>query len=278
LGKIRLDILLHQQGAASSREKARGLILAGQVMVQGRIIDKPGTLVSSSEEIEVRGRTHNYVSRGGVKMEKAARDFAVDFQNKTVMDIGASTGGYTDYALQNGAAIVYAVDVGYGQLDWKLRNDARVVNLERTNIRYLDLSLIPELIDIVMIDVSFISTVKVFPVVRQVVKENGLVVCLVKPQFEAGRELVGKKGVVKDRRVHAQVLEKCIREAEKQGLYCADITFSPITGPQGNIEFFILLKTTPCKGREIETYIANTVAAAHNTLGGKSRDEDPAAE
>ena len=197
MAKSRIDTLLVEKGMAPSREKARGLILAGQVMVKGKIIDKPGTLVSGSEDIEIQGRAHAYVSRGGLKIEKAAQVFAVDFRDRIVMDVGASTGGYTDYALQNGAVKVYAIDVGYGQLDWKLRNDARVVNLERTNIRYLDLSLIHEPVDIVMIDVSFISTARVFPIVKQVIKKNGQVICLVKPQFEAGRHLVGKKGVVK---------------------------------------------------------------------------------
>ncbi len=276
--KSRIDILLVEKGMAPSREKARGLILAGQVLVKGKIVDKPGTIISSSEEIQIKGRAMAYVSRGGLKMEKAARAFKIDFKDKIVMDIGASTGGYTDYALQNQAARVYAIDVGYGQLDWKLRNDPRVVNLERTNIRYLDISLILEPVDIVMIDVSFISTARVFPVVSQVLSDCGQVICLVKPQFEAGRDLVGKKGVVRDPGVHIQVLSKCIEEAKRQNLRCMDLTYSPITGPQGNIEFFILLEPKAIEDLDLECRIKETVAEAHTKLGRKHPHENPAIE
>jgi hemolysin TlyA family protein len=196
LEKNRLDMLLVEQGLAPSREKARGMILAGQVRVNGRVLDKPGTSVAVDSIIELAGKTCPYVSRGGLKIEKAGEVFGVDFKGRVVLDVGASTGGYTDYALQKGAARVYAVDVGYGQLDWKLRNDPRVVNLERTNIRYLER--LDEPVDIVSIDVSFISTSKVFPAIRPMLKDNGLVISLIKPQFEAGRNQVGKKGVVRD--------------------------------------------------------------------------------
>lgn len=265
--KNRLDILVVEQGLAPSREKARGMILAGQIRVNGRILDKPGTPVASDSIIELEGKTCPYVSRGGLKIEKAGEVFGVDFANRVVLDVGASTGGYTDYALQKGASRVYAVDVGYGQLDWKLRNDPRVVTLERTNIRYLDS--LDELVDIVSIDVSFISTAKVFPVIRNMINENGLVISLIKPQFEAGRQQVGKKGVVRDPKVHINVLLNCIDSARKAGLYCRDLCYSPITGPQGNIEYFLLLSPLPAEERDVSGKVCDIVQEAHLQLGRK---------
>lgn len=243
------------------------MILAGQIRVNGRIFDKPGTPVPTDSIIEVEGKTCPYVSRGGLKIEKAGKVFDVDFSGRVVLDVGASTGGYTDYALQNGASRVYAVDVGYGQLDWKLRNDPRVVNLERTNIRYLEG--LEELVDIVSIDVSFISTSKVFPVIRKMVKESGLVISLIKPQFEAGRQQVGKKGVVRDHRVHIDVLLDCIESARKAGLYCQDICYSPITGPQGNIEYFLLLSPRVTGEGNMSGNVRDIVQEAHLQLGRK---------
>jgi len=267
LEKNRLDMLLVEQGLAPSREKARGMILAGQVRVNGRVLDKPGTSVAVDSIIELAGKTCPYVSRGGLKIEKAGEIFGVDFKGRVVLDVGASTGGYTDYALQKGAARVYAVDVGYGQLDWKLRNDPRVVNLERTNIRYLER--LDEPVDIVSIDVSFISTSKVFPAIRPMLKDNGLVISLIKPQFEAGRNQVGKKGVVRDPRVHREVLANCIESAKNAGLYCRDLCFSPITGPQGNIEYFLLLSPLPEEERDVSSQVCDVVQEAHLQLGRK---------
>lgn len=254
---------------ASSREKARGLILAGEVMVNGRVEDKPGCGIADDAEIIIRENKCPYVSRGGIKLEKAARIFAVEFQDRVVLDVGASTGGYTDYALQHGARRVYALDVGYGQLDWKLRQDPRVRTLERTNIRYFQPDQIDEPVDIATIDVSFISLNKVFPAVKNLLKPEGLIICLVKPQFEAGRHRVGKKGVVRDAEVHYEVLMRCINDAEREDLFCHNLTYSPITGPQGNIEFFILLDRKAPGLAEREDRISETVAESHLMLRRK---------
>lgn len=239
--KLRLDVLLMEKGLFPSREKAKSSIMAGLVKVNGHIIDKVGTEVPVDSPIEIIGPAIPYVSRGGLKLEKAVKEFGLDFTGKVVVDIGASTGGFTDCALQNGAVKVYAVDVGYGQLDWKLRQDWRVVNLERSNIRYLDTGLITERPDFVTVDVSFISLEKVLPKITEILPDNGLVVALIKPQFEAGREKVGKKGVVRDKSVHIEVLHKIINIAETTGFFVAGLTFSPIKGPEGNIEYLLYL-------------------------------------
>jgi 23S rRNA (cytidine1920-2'-O)/16S rRNA (cytidine1409-2'-O)-methyltransferase len=242
LAKVRLDTMVHQQGLAPSREKARAMILAGQIKVNDQIISKPGTAVDEKAVIESIVSGCSYVSRGGKKLEKALDVFDIQVTDLVVMDVGASTGGYTDCVLQRGARRVYAVDVGYGQLDWKLRNDPRVINMERTNIRYLPVAEFPEPVDLVTIDVSFISVKYVFPVIKSLLINDGAVVCLVKPQFEAGRNKVGRKGVVRDKDTHQEVLLNSIEHAAQEGLNCVDLTYSPITGPQGNIEFFLYLR------------------------------------
>ncbi|MCD7918393.1 MAG: TlyA family RNA methyltransferase [Clostridiales bacterium] len=224
-------------GLAESRQKAQAIIMSGQVFVDGRRLDKCGAPVAEDAAIEVRGKTLPYVSRGGLKLEKAIKTFPIDLYGVTAMDCGASTGGFTDCMLQNGAAKVYAVDVGYGQLDWKLRNDSRVVNLERTNARYLTRAEIPEPLEFVSVDVSFISLGLILPALRPLLAEEAQMVCLVKPQFEAGWEKVGKKGVVRDPKVHVEVLEQFLRHAEQSSLTVKGLTFSPVRGPEGNIEY-----------------------------------------
>ncbi|MCD7918566.1 MAG: TlyA family RNA methyltransferase [Clostridiales bacterium] len=224
-------------GLAESRQKAQAIIMSGQVFVDGKRLDKCGAPVAEEAAIEVHGKTLPYVSRGGLKLEKAMKTFPIDLHGVTAMDCGASTGGFTDCMLQNGAAKVYAVDVGYGQLDWKLRNDSRVVNLERTNARYLTREDIPEPLEFVSVDVSFISLGLILPALRPLLAENAQMVCLVKPQFEAGREKVGKKGVVRDPKVHIEVLEQFLRHAAQSDLTVKGLTFSPVKGPEGNIEY-----------------------------------------
>ncbi len=234
--KKRIDVLLFERGLAPSREKARTLIMAGSVYVNNQKFDKPGDTVSDDAEIEVRGSMLKYVSRGGLKLEKAMQLFPIDLNGKICMDIGASTGGFTDCMLQNGAQKVYSVDVGYGQLAWQLRQDPRVVNLERTNARYLTREQVPEEIDFFSVDVSFISLRIILPAVRPLLRDGGQAVCLIKPQFEAGREKVGKKGVVRDRAVHEEVVETICRFALENGYSVLGLTFSPVKGPEGNIE------------------------------------------
>ncbi|HQA08281.1 MAG TPA: TlyA family RNA methyltransferase [Syntrophomonadaceae bacterium] len=267
--KIRLDTLVYRQGLAPSREKARAMVLAGQIRVNDHIIDKPGTAVDESAVIEVTAPGCPYVSRGGLKLEKALDLFGVQVQDLVVLDVGASTGGFTDCVLQRGTRRVYAVDVGYGQLDWKLRNDPRVVNIERTNIRYLPDGKIPELVDLVTVDVSFISTSFVFPVIKALLKHEGAVICLIKPQFEAGRDKVGRKGVVRDKSTHREVLLNSIANAASHGLYCRDMTYSPITGPEGNIEFLIYLRQDQLPLPDIDGKVEDVVDEAHQHLGGK---------
>lgn len=240
--KDRLDALLAEKGFFPSRERAKTAIMAGMVLVDGQRVDKAGTKVDRDAEIKIIGNDLKYVSRGGLKLEKALAAFSLDVTGKTVLDIGASTGGFTDCSLQHGAVKVYAVDVGYGQLDWKLRQDQRVVVLERTNARYLTPAQIPEQADLITIDASFISLDKIIPVVKQFLQDEGCILALIKPQFEAGREKVGKKGVVRDPKTHQEVISHVIREAEKNNLYCWGLTYSPITGPEGNIEYLVLLK------------------------------------
>lgn len=251
--KKRLDILVTERGLAESREKAKTLIMAGQVYVDGQKADKPGDTFSEDAAVEVRGKGLPYVSRGGLKLEKAMREFGLQLQGRTCMDIGASTGGFTDCMLQNGAQRVYSVDVGYGQLAWSLRTDPRVVNLERTNARYLTREQVPEEIDFFSVDVSFISLTLILPAVRPLLAEHGQAVCLIKPQFEAGREKVGKKGVVRDKAVHEEIIEKIRSFALENGFSVLGLTFSPVKGPEGNIEYLIYLERSeaPSQGEQV---------------------------
>ena len=239
--KERLDVLLVEKNLVSSRELAKAMIMAGNVYVDGRKEDKAGTKVPVAAEIIVKGAQQKYVSRGGLKLEKAMEEFAISLDGKICLDVGASTGGFTDCMLQNGAAKVYAIDVGYGQFAWKLRTDPRVVCLEKTNIRYVTHQEVPDEADFASIDVSFISLTKVLPATLGLLGEDGQLVCLIKPQFEAGRDKVGKKGVVKDPKVHKEVMLAIIDYAFEQGIFVKNISFSPIKGPEGNIEYLIYL-------------------------------------
>lgn len=238
--KERLDVILFNRGIFQSRERAKGAIMAGIVYVDGQRVDKPGTGIKENAEIYIKEDTCPYVSRGGLKLAKAIEVFQLDLEGVVAVDIGASTGGFTDCMLKNGARKVYSIDVGYGQLDWSLRNDSRVVNMEKVNIRYLESDKISEKADIISIDVSFISLKLVLPVAAGLLAEEGRLVCLVKPQFEAGREQVGKKGIVRDKAVHAEVIENVIRYGRENGLYPQGLDFSPMTGAKGNIEFLLL--------------------------------------
>jgi 23S rRNA (cytidine1920-2'-O)/16S rRNA (cytidine1409-2'-O)-methyltransferase len=235
--KERLDVLLVEKGLFESREKAKRAIMSGVIFIAGQRVDKAGTNVAVESEIEIRGKTLQYVSRGGLKLEKAIKNFPIVLDDMVCMDIGASTGGFTDCMLKNGARKVYAVDVGYGQLDWKLRNLDTVVNMERTNIRYVKPENLEDVLDFVSIDVSFISLKLVLPVAASLMKENAKIVFLIKPQFEAGREKVKKNGVVRDPSVHMDVIDKVLSYAYEAGFHIEDVSFSPITGPKGNIEF-----------------------------------------
>lgn len=244
--KERLDVLLVQEGYAASREKAKAIIMAGDVFVDGQREDKAGTTFDPSKiKLEVRGSTLPYVSRGGLKLEKAIRQFGLLLSDKICMDIGASTGGFTDCMLQNGAKKVYSVDVGHGQLDWKLRNDQRVVCMEKTNFRYMVPGDIEDEPDFASVDVSFISLTKILLPARALLREDGEMVCLIKPQFEAGKEKVGKKGVVKDPAVHEEVIEKVIDFADFLGFEILHLDYSPIKGPEGNIEYLVHLRKNP---------------------------------
>lgn len=240
--KDRLDVVLVKKGFFESREKAKASIMAGIVYMDGKLIDKAGTQVSEDAEFFVKANLCPYVSRGGLKLEKSIEIFNINLEGATCMDIGASTGGFTDCMLQNGAVKVYAIDVGRGQLDWKLRTDNRVVNIERTNVRYYDNPDIEKTIDFISIDVSFISLNLIFPVAKKMLKDEATLVCLVKPQFEAGREQVGNKGIIRDKKVHRQVIEKVINYALENELSPLDLTYSPVTGAKGNIEFLMYLK------------------------------------
>ena len=240
--KIRLDNAVVNGGFAESREKAKALIMSGIVYVNNQKSDKPGASVKPDDIIEVRGETLKYVSRGGLKLEKAVNSFSLSLNGAVCADIGASTGGFTDCMLQNGASKVYAIDVGYGQLAWKLRTDSRVVNLERTNFRYVTEEQIPDKLDFASVDVSFISLSHILPVMRNLLKENGRSVCLIKPQFEAGRENVGKKGVVRDRSVHIAVINKIIGLLSENKFSLLGLDFSPIRGPEGNIEYLCYIE------------------------------------
>lgn len=262
--KTRLDVLLTERGLCESRRKAQATIMAGLVFVEGQRSDKPGTPVAEDANVEVRGHALRYVSRGGLKLEKAMATFPITLEGKICADIGASTGGFTDCMLQNGAAKVYAVDVGYGQLDWKLRSDPRVVCLERTNARYLTREVIPEALDFASIDVSFISLKLIFPALYALLRAGGEVACLIKPQFEAGREKVGKKGVVRDPKVHLEVLENFLTHAKENNFTVLGITYSPIRGPEGNIEYLGYLKK--CGGADCIPDLQALVDASHSDL------------
>ena len=263
--KKRLDVLLTEQGYADTRSKAQAIIMAGQVYVNGQKADKPGISYEDSVQIEVRGETCPYVSRGGLKLEKALRDFGVKPVGYVCSDSGASTGGFTDCLLQQGAAKVFAIDVGYGQLDWKIRSDSRVVVMERTNIRYVTPEDLGEPLDLSVIDVSFIGLEIVLPAIKNLLKaECGQVLCLIKPQFEAGKENVGKKGVVKDPAVHKMVLDDFVELAHRLGFTILGLTFSPVKGPEGNIEFLAHLTLAETAGIVPDT--AEIVRAAHETL------------
>lgn len=285
--KERLDVILVKRNLIESREKAKAVIMSGNVFVDGQREDKAGSMFLESVTIEVRGMQSKYVSRGGYKLEKAVEQYGVSLEGRICMDVGSSTGGFTDCMLQNGASKVYAVDVGTNQLAWKLRQDERVISMEKTNIRYLEPDQIPDSIEFISIDVAFISLTKVLQPVRELLKDQGEIVCLIKPQFEAGREKVGKKGVVREPEVHTEVIEKIICYAVSLGFRILNLDYSPIKGPEGNIEYLlhiqksqepvrdsqeeITLKECSCYTNNenmsnMSYYIDRIVEAAHNTL------------
>ena len=265
--KKRLDVAMVERGLAESRQKAQAVIMAGQVFVDGQRVDKAGAQVTEARAIEVRGRALPYVSRGGLKLEKAMQLWPIALNGAVCADIGASTGGFTDCMLQNGAQKVYAVDVGYNQLDYRLRTHPQVVCMERTNARYLTQEQIPDPLDFFSVDVSFISLNLILPALRPLMKETGEGVCLVKPQFEAGKDKVGKKGVVRDPEVHLEVLEHFLEHAAHAGFSVKDITFSPIRGPEGNIEYLGYLSVR--QGEEYSGDLSALVAASHGELKGE---------
>lgn len=242
--KKRLDAAVFELGFSESREKAKTLIMAGVVYVNNQKADKPGMTVKDDDTIEVRSNPLKYVSRGGLKLEKAMQSFDLQLDGSVCADIGASTGGFTDCMLQNGATKVYAIDVGYGQLAWKLRTDERVVNMERTNFRYVTHEQIPEELDFCSVDVSFISLSIIVPVMRNIMKDGGRAVCLIKPQFEAGKDKVGKKGVVRDKAVHVEVVEKTVNMMLNNNMSVLGLDFSPVKGPEGNIEYLVYIEKT----------------------------------
>lgn len=268
--KERLDVLLVQRGLATSREKAKTMIMEGNVFVEGQREDKAGSSFDSQVKIEVKGSTLKYVSRGGLKLEKAMNHFDISLENTICMDIGASTGGFTDCMLQNGAKKVYSVDVGYGQFAWKLRTDPRVVCMEKTNIRYVTPADIEDVLDFASVDVSFISLTKVLIPARELLRDQGEMVCLIKPQFEAGREKVGKKGVVRDPAVHEEVIERVIGFARENGFRVLNLEYSPIKGPEGNIEYLVHLQKGE-QGKKEETIdVKSVVTQAHTSLSEKA--------
>ena len=270
MAKARLDVLLVERGLVASRERAHTMIMAGRVLVGGQKVEKAGTAVKKESEIRLLGEDLPYVSRGGLKLEKAIRVFSLSLAGKTMADSGASTGGFTDCALQNGAAKVYAIDVGYGQLAWKLRTDARVENRERTNIRHVTPEMLGELVDFASIDVAFISLAKVLPAVRALLQPAGEVAALIKPQFEAGRENVGKKGVVRAAGVHENVIRAVFRAAQDAGFCVKALSYSPVKGPEGNIEYLMHLAcasaASPASSEVSEEEILAVVAEAHKEL------------
>ncbi len=258
--KTRLDVYLTENGFAESRERAKRIIMAGCVFINNQRSDKAGDIVPDGAVVEVRGGELNYVSRGGLKLEKAIAEFGISLDGKICMDVGASTGGFTDCMLQNGASKVYSVDVGYGQLAWKLRSDERVVNLERTNIRYVTEEQVPDKLDFSSIDVAFISLKLVLPVVKQLLKDDGTGVALIKPQFEAGREKVGKKGVVREPEIHIEVIENVLAFTREMGIRVSAVTFSPIKGPEGNIEYLMYFSKN---GEDNEINVDEIVKISH---------------
>ena len=264
--KERLDVLLVQKGLAPSREKAKTMIMEGNVFVDHQREDKAGTFFDPSVNIEIHGNTLRYVSRGGLKLEKAMAQFGIVLDDKVCMDIGASTGGFTDCMLQNGASKVYAVDVGYGQFAWKLRQDPRVVCMEKTNIRYVTPEDIADALDFASVDVSFISLTKVLEPAKELLKDGAEMVCLIKPQFEAGKEKVGKKGVVRDPAVHIEVIERVILFAQLIGFGVLHLDYSPIKGPEGNIEYLVHIKKNAQTEKEETIVVHAVVAAAHGEL------------
>lgn len=264
--KVRLDQLVFDQGLSESRERAKAIIMSGVVYVNGQRADKPGAQVAPDVKIEVRGNTLPYVSRGGFKLEKALKVFPVDPTGLTCIDCGASTGGFTDVLLQNGAAKVYAVDVGYGQLAWSLRTDDRVVNLERTNFRHITEEQVPEPIDFASVDVSFISLKHIFPNLHLLLRPHGQAVCLIKPQFEAGRDKVGKKGVVREAATHLEVVERVIGMAIENGFSVLGLEFSPVKGPEGNIEYLLYVEKSEAPVVAPEVDPAALVGRSHEAL------------
>lgn len=264
--KERLDVLLVQKGLAPSREKAKTMIMEGNVFINNNREDKAGTMFDENVEIEIKGNTLKYVSRGGLKLEKAMTHFGITLDDKVCMDIGASTGGFTDCMLQNGAKKVYAVDVGYGQFAWKLRQDERVVCMEKTNIRYVTPEDIADKLDFASVDVSFISLTKVLGPARALLTDEGEMVCLIKPQFEAGREKVGKKGVVREKSVHEEVIVKVIEFAKEIGFEILNLEYSPIKGPEGNIEYLVHIRKCEALENEETVDIHAVVEAAHGEL------------
>jgi 23S rRNA (cytidine1920-2'-O)/16S rRNA (cytidine1409-2'-O)-methyltransferase len=262
--KQRLDTLVCAKGLAESRQKAQQYIMAGEIYVNDVRVDKPGMSVNEDALIEHRGAVCPFVSRGGYKLEKAMQSFPIELKEKSCMDIGASTGGFTDCMLQNGANHVYCVDVGYGQLAWKLRNDPRVTNYERTNIRALTVEQVPELLDFISIDVSFISLTLVLPIAKKFLKPNGSIVALIKPQFEAGKGLVGKNGVVRDPKIHVSVIEKMLAFCRENGYAISGLSYSPVKGPKGNIEFLLYLAQ-----EDAEVDAMTIVEQAHRELDGE---------
>ena len=264
MAKIRLDVAVHQRGLAPSRERAKAMIMAGEIYVNNVKALKSGESVSEGDLIEFRGKAMPYVSRGGYKLEKAMSAFPIDLNEKVCMDIGASTGGFTDCMLQNGAKKVYSIDVGYGQLAWKLRTDERVINLERTNFRYLTKEVVSEEIDFASIDVSFISLTKILPVLLNFLGDEKYCVALIKPQFEAGKEKVGKKGVVREKSTHIEVIEKIVKFALENSYSVSGLSFSPIRGPEGNIEYLIYLQKSENPQLNSEIDIHKTVDLSHS--------------
>lgn len=273
--KKRLDVAVFERGLAESRERAQAYIMAGDVYLNGTKAAKAGQQVKPDDVIEVRTKSLPYVSRGGLKLEKAMQSFPIHLAGKICMDVGASTGGFTDCMLQNGAVKVYSIDVGYGQLAWKLRSDERVVNLERTNFRYVTREQVPDAVDFSSVDVSFISLSLILPVLRELLTAEGEAVCLIKPQFEAGKDKVGKNGVVRDRKVHAEVIEKVERLALENQFDILGIDFSPVKGPKGNIEYLIYLKKTAgeTENRSGVT-VPDLVQKSHEVLDGGEQNDD----
>lgn len=264
--KIRLDSAVFERGLAPSREKAKALIMAGLVYVNGIKALKAGDEIKPTDSLEVRGNDNPYVSRGGLKLAKAMKSFPIILENCICMDIGASTGGFTDCMLQNGAKKIYSIDVGHGQLAWKLRTDERVINLEKTNFRYVTREQVPDEIDFASVDVSFISLKLILPVMRELLTADGKAVCLIKPQFEAGRENVGKKGVVRDKAVHLSVAEEIVSFAVSSGFIVRGLDFSPIKGPEGNIEYLMFLEKSDTPSVQWEGSIQELINSSHSLL------------